>query len=41
MEFRFERSDLGKNEITKIYQSNDIMVIKGTEVVVPKLVEVK
>lgn len=39
-EFRFERSDLGKNEITKIYHPNDMMVIKGTEVAMPKSVEV-
>lgn len=39
-EFRFERSDLCADEIVKIYHPNDIMVAKGTEVVMPKSVEV-
>ncbi len=39
-EFRFERSDLCADEIVKIYHPNDIMVAKGTEVTLPKSVEV-
>ncbi|MBQ7943802.1 MAG: glycosyl hydrolase 53 family protein [Lachnospiraceae bacterium] len=39
-EFKFERSDLCAEEIVKIYHPHDIMAAKGTQVVMPELVEV-
>ncbi len=39
-EFRFERKDLCADEIAKIYHPNDMMVKKGTQVTLPKSVEV-